>query len=102
MGDKWIYLTEILYTCGFPLQYAQNDGVFVFPCLGKHLPGMPGATVGPVPIIRMYGITENGNSVMAHIHGFAPYFFVPAQQGFKREHCEQFRVNILSSHCFIA
>lgn len=63
-------------------------------CVGRHLPGMPGATQGPVPVIRMYGVTLNGNSVLAHIHGFAPYFFVPAQQGFKREHCEQFRVTL--------
>lgn len=69
--------------------------IFFFFFTGKHLPGMPGATQGPVPIIRMYGITENGNSVLAHIHGFAPYFFVPAQDGFKREHCEQFRVKVL-------
>ncbi|XP_041367703.1 DNA polymerase delta catalytic subunit-like [Gigantopelta aegis] len=58
---------------------------------GKHLPGMPGATMGPGPIIRMYGVTQEGNSVLAHIHGFAPYFFVPAQPGFKEEHCGAFK-----------
>mmetsp|Transcript_600 Transcript_600/g.1850 ORF Transcript_600/g.1850 Transcript_600/m.1850 type:complete len:1054 (-) Transcript_600:39-3200(-) len=29
-----------------------------------------------VPVLRMYGVTEQGNSVMAHIHGFEPYFWV--------------------------
>jgi len=29
-----------------------------------------------VPVVRMYGVTEEGNSVMAHIHGFLPYFWV--------------------------
>eukprot|EP00746_Dinoflagellata_sp_MGD_P000697 gnl/MRDRNA2_/MRDRNA2_101258_c0_seq1.p1 gnl/MRDRNA2_/MRDRNA2_101258_c0~~gnl/MRDRNA2_/MRDRNA2_101258_c0_seq1.p1 ORF type:complete len:1045 (+),score=202.18 gnl/MRDRNA2_/MRDRNA2_101258_c0_seq1:77-3211(+) len=35
-----------------------------------------------VPIIRMFGVNEEGNSVMAHIHGFMPYFFVPCPNGF--------------------
>ena len=33
-----------------------------------------GGSHGPQPIVRMYGVTEEGNSVMAHIHGFSPYF----------------------------
>ncbi|XP_076115768.1 DNA polymerase delta catalytic subunit-like [Mytilus galloprovincialis] len=59
--------------------------------IGKHMPKMPGASSGPVPIVRMFGVTEDGNSVLAHIHGFAPYFFVPAQTGFKAESCNAFR-----------
>ena len=27
-------------------------------------------------IIRMYGITENKNSVLVHVHNFEPYFYV--------------------------
>jgi DNA polymerase delta subunit 1 len=37
---------------------------------------VPGSNVGPVPIIRLYGCTNNGNSVLAHVHGFTPYFYV--------------------------
>ncbi|XP_055958058.1 DNA polymerase delta catalytic subunit-like isoform X2 [Patella vulgata] len=59
--------------------------------IGKHLDGMPGAKLGPVPIIRMYGINMQGNSIMAHIHGFHPYFYVPAQQGFVKDHCGKFK-----------
>ena len=29
-------------------------------------------------ILRMYGITENQNSVLLHIHNFEPYFYVKA------------------------
>ncbi len=54
--------------------------------------GMPGAQTGPVPIVRMYGVTQQGVSVLAHVHGFAPYFFVPAPQGFREEDCSKFRV----------
>ncbi|XP_064601473.1 DNA polymerase delta catalytic subunit-like [Liolophura sinensis] len=59
--------------------------------IGKHLPGMPGSTVGPVPVISMYGVTMEGHSVMAHIHGFAPYFFIPAPSGFKAQDCGIFK-----------
>ncbi|GFO41579.1 DNA polymerase [Plakobranchus ocellatus] len=59
--------------------------------IGTHMEGMPGATKGPTPVVRMSGVTMDGNSVMAHIHGFTPYFFVPAQSGFKREDCEKFK-----------
>ncbi|RIA89336.1 DNA polymerase family B-domain-containing protein [Glomus cerebriforme] len=35
------------------------------------------------PIIRMFGITETGNSVLCYVTGFRPYFYIPAPIGFK-------------------
>eukprot|EP00434_Breviolum_minutum_P041516 symbB.v1.2.036930.t1/scaffold5332.1/size28346/3 len=29
-----------------------------------------------VPVLRIYGVTEEGHSVLAHVHGFEPYFYV--------------------------
>eukprot|EP00057_Strongylocentrotus_purpuratus_P014932 XP_011669406.1 PREDICTED: DNA polymerase delta catalytic subunit [Strongylocentrotus purpuratus] len=58
----------------------------------SHIQGMPGATSGPTPIIRMFGVTEAGNSVLCHIHGFTPYFYIPAPQNFVPEHCSKFRM----------
>ena len=29
-----------------------------------------------VPVIRMFGVTEGGNSVCAHVHQFTAYFYV--------------------------
>ena len=52
---------------------------------------MPGSSVGPVPIIRVFGITMEGHSVMCHIHGFAPYFYVPAPENFQTAHCLSFK-----------
>lgn len=28
------------------------------------------------PVIRMFGVTEAGNSVAAHVHNFTSYFYV--------------------------
>lgn len=52
---------------------------------------MPGAQSGFVPVIRMYGVTEEGNSVMAHVHGFAPYFYAAAPENFRPTDSNAFR-----------
>ena len=61
--------------------------------VGEPMAGMPGAQVGSVPVIRMYGVTQDGNSVMCHVHGFASYLFTPAPEGFQDENCHKFRVS---------
>ncbi|XP_053307768.1 DNA polymerase delta catalytic subunit [Spea bombifrons] len=65
--------------------------------VGSHVSGMHGAIHGPAPIIRMFGITSEGNSVCCHIHGFAPYFYVPCQPGFKQEHLNDFKKELNSA-----
>ena len=55
---------DIDMTSGDPLE-SNPDGTDVI-----------GSTEGPVPIIRMYGVTAQGLSVMANVHGFTPYFYV--------------------------
>lgn len=59
--------------------------------VGHPLPGMPGAQRGPVQIIRMFGVTMNGNSVCCHVHGFTPYFYIAAPVGFDHTHCQPFK-----------
>lgn len=34
------------------------------------------------PILRLFGVTAKGNSVLANIHGFQPYFYIAAPSGF--------------------
>ncbi len=75
-----------------PLIFQQID---IDQYVGSHLPGMPGAQSGPTPILRMFGVTMDGNSVCAHIHGFHPYFYVSVGgAGFLEEHCSEFRNNL--------
>ncbi|CCG82067.1 DNA polymerase [Taphrina deformans PYCC 5710] len=42
------------------------------------------------PTLRLFGVTETGHSVLAHITGFLPYFFVPAPNGFTAKHLQSF------------
>ena len=35
----------------------------------------------------MYGVTEDGNSVCCHIHGFTPYFYVSLPENFTAANC---------------
>ncbi|XP_013790883.1 DNA polymerase delta catalytic subunit-like, partial [Limulus polyphemus] len=59
--------------------------------IGQPLAGMPGSQIGSVPVMQMFGITMEGYSVMCHVHGFTPYFFIPAPTNFKTEHCQIFQ-----------
>ena len=59
------------------------------------IPGMPGLQSGVVPVLRMYGVTMEGNSVCAHLHGFLPYFYVNyPREDFAAEHCSDFRTSL--------
>lgn len=58
----------------------------VFNLAGQFSPQFGGRS-GLGTIIRMFGVTKAGNSVCCHIHGFLPYFYVPAPQGFKAADC---------------
>ena len=63
--------------------------------VGSHITGMPGPHQGPCPVLRMYGVNMDGNSVLAHIHGFLPYLYVSAPaEDFSTEHCTDFRVTL--------
>ncbi|XP_015438316.1 PREDICTED: DNA polymerase delta catalytic subunit [Dufourea novaeangliae] len=58
---------------------------------GAPLVGMPGSRIAPVQIMRMYGVTEQGNSVCCHVHGFCPYLYVSAPHNFTEQHCRPFK-----------
>ncbi|KAN0061513.1 DNA-directed DNA polymerase delta [Thecaphora frezii] len=47
-------------------------------------------TIGAPPAIRIYGVTHQGHSVLAHVHGFLPYFYIHAPRGFTANTCKDF------------
>lgn len=56
---------------------------------------MPGSQIGPVPVMRVYGVTMDGNSVCCHVHGFTPYFYVNAPKRFNHTHIYDFKVKLI-------
>lgn len=42
------------------------------------------------PTLRLFGVTEKGHSVLTHVSGFLPYFYVPAPVGFDKKHIPAF------------
>ncbi|CEH16756.1 probable dna polymerase delta catalytic subunit [Ceraceosorus bombacis] len=42
------------------------------------------------PLIRIYGVTAAGHSVLAHVSGFLPYFYIHAPRGFQQSDCSSF------------
>jgi DNA polymerase delta subunit 1 len=43
----------------------------------------PGSAEAKVAVLRVYGVTAEGHSVLMHVHRFLPYFFVPAWSSFE-------------------
>ncbi|CAF1084651.1 unnamed protein product [Adineta steineri] len=45
-------------------------------------------------VIRLYGVTDEGYSVMAHLHGYIPYFYVNMpSDSFTTADCERYKQN---------
>ena len=40
------------------------------------------------PSIRLFGVNERGNSVMCHVTGFLPYFYIHAPVDFQTKHLQ--------------
>lgn len=57
--------------------------------LDAPIEGMPNPPAYVVPTLRLFGVTSAGHSVLAHIHGFLPYFYVPAPSGFEMAHLNE-------------
>jgi DNA polymerase delta subunit 1 len=41
--------------------------------------------------LRLFGLTKKGNSVLLHVHGFKPYFYVAAPKDFMTEDCRHLK-----------
>ncbi|KPV78544.1 uncharacterized protein RHOBADRAFT_50999 [Rhodotorula graminis WP1] len=63
----------------------QRDG-FVFQQIDLEEYSAPGAG----PTIRAFGVSKAGHSVLLHVKGFLPYFWVAAPKGFTNSDCVPF------------
>ncbi|KIM82947.1 hypothetical protein PILCRDRAFT_819751 [Piloderma croceum F 1598] len=46
------------------------------------------------PTMRMFGVTQEGHSILAHITDFLPYFYVPVPRGFANDDADSFADHI--------
>lgn len=54
------------------------------------IPGISEVLYGTAPVVRMYGITQDEHSVICNIHGFLPYFYIPAMPRFDPKDTDEF------------
>ena len=66
---------------GEPLKRHPREGLAV-----------PGAQTGVVAILRVFGVTAAGHSVLAHIHGFTPYFWTAPPAGMTEQDVPAFQI----------
>ncbi|KAI1289217.1 DNA polymerase delta catalytic subunit [Halotydeus destructor] len=57
---------------------------------------MPAGFAGnaKVPVVRMYGILKNENSIMVNVYGFMPYFYIKLGPSFRADNLEAFRKSL--------
>ena len=48
-----------------------------------------GSTSGQVPVLRLFGVNETGNSVAVFIHGFTPYSYFALPAGYEFEDTQE-------------
>ncbi|XP_024367195.1 DNA polymerase delta catalytic subunit isoform X2 [Physcomitrium patens] len=46
---------------------------------------------GPAAVLRMFGVTQEGNSVCGNVHGFEPYFYISCLDGIGPDDVPKFR-----------
>lgn len=56
------------------------------------------ATVGSSLVLRFFGITEDGNSVLCDVTGFMHYMYVPAPPGFREDMVPEFTKYLQQGH----
>jgi hypothetical protein len=79
VGDRFLPHAEALSFQWMDVDLLTGDPLAAHPRGGGM--GVPGATVGPVPIIRFFGVTDTGNSVTCFVHGFTPYLYCILPRG---------------------
>lgn len=98
---KYVALPVICAHYELVFQQIEIDECLTVPPPHLRLPDyVPDANLAPLPSLRLYGVTMNGNSVMCNVHGFFPYFYVPAPQGFSQTNVFDFMSALNVFHAY--
>ncbi|GKB12163.1 DNA polymerase delta catalytic subunit, partial [Tanacetum coccineum] len=76
--NEWPFLYSGIYLyCRYTVfQQLEIDYV-----IGESHKGLIPNASGPAAIIRIFGVTQEGNSICCNVHGFEPYFFISCPPG---------------------
>ncbi|GFE54062.1 DNA polymerase delta catalytic subunit [Babesia ovis] len=80
LGDIVIFQTDADYTS----QYEKVGTGEQF--VTADVSGSNNQKMAEVPVIRLYGVTQDRHSVLINVHKFSPYFYVEKPENFKEEH----------------
>ena len=69
--------STILYSCRLTATTTQEKMVCLTLTDNQNVDEAAGG--GDKPVIRLFGVTEEGNSVSAHVHNFTAYFYAQIQ-----------------------
>lgn len=59
--------------------------------IGESHKGLIPNSSGPAAIIRIFGVTKEGNSVCCNVHGFEPYFYISCPPGMGADDIPRFK-----------
>ncbi|KAF1740555.1 hypothetical protein MXB_1803, partial [Myxobolus squamalis] len=45
-------------------------------------------------VLRLYGVTSDGNTMLVHIYGFKPYFYLKAPSSFDAKYIEDLKITL--------
>lgn len=86
-----------------PAAFQQIEVDYAIASTEQAPPGMYQGARRQVPVVRLYGVNDNGNSVCAFVHGFEPYFLVEKPSFWNIDHTEalkqQLNVSTKRSSC---
>lgn len=95
IADNWSSKSNDIVIQWVDIQTYEGSPLLKHPGVGKEVPGGKGSAV---PIIKIFGITREGHSVMAHVHGFTPYFYCKSpKQVMSPDECEAYRMQLENS-----
>ncbi|KAH7386129.1 catalytic subunit DNA polymerase-like protein delta [Pyrenochaeta sp. MPI-SDFR-AT-0127] len=77
-----------------PIDFNEMTQKLVF----QQIEAEEGVLNGGRATVKLFGVTEDGHSVLLHVTGFLHYFYVAAPINFHKEDCEPYKV-FLESEC---
>jgi DNA polymerase delta subunit 1 len=80
---EWDAVTRPLHFQWLSIDICAGEPLKKNPAPGR---GVAGSKNAPVPVLLLYGVNDEGHSVLCRVHGFTPYFYFSAPSTMTRAH----------------